>query len=92
MAKPPTRTPRQASLEPALEPAPDLSPAPNNGVHLAATSAPKSPAIIRRGRQLATRIPEELADRLDACAEGTSIPKGRLIARALDAELKSHGY
>jgi hypothetical protein len=48
--------------------------------------------VARRGKQLGARIPQDLYERLVACAESTRIPQGRLIERALDAELKTHGF
>jgi len=88
MAKPATRLPKAAET-PA--PAARVTPAPDNGVPF--TSQIASPvAIKRRGKQLGARIPDELYDRLVACAAETRIPQGRLLERALDAELKSHGF
>jgi hypothetical protein len=97
MAKPTTRLPNAApsaptSTAPGARP---LQPAPDNGIAFAdpARGALTRPvAIKRRGKQLGARIPEELYERLVACAAGTRIPQGRLIERALDVELKGHGY
>lgn len=96
MVKPSTRLPNAAApiaAAPVDLPAP-LTPAPDNGVPFAErpSEAAPSPVIKRRGTQLGARIPSELHQRLVACADSTRIPQGRLIERALDAELKSHGY
>ncbi|MBW3640556.1 MAG: ribbon-helix-helix domain-containing protein [Actinobacteria bacterium] len=91
MAKPTTRLPRAT---PAAAPAP-LRPAPDNGVPFADPergALTRPPAVKRRGKQLGARIPDDLYQRLVACAAATRIPQGRLLERALDAELKSHGY
>lgn len=55
-------------------------------------AAGRSVPIKRRGKQLGARIPDELYDRLAACATQTRIPQARLLERALDAELRSHGF
>lgn len=92
MAKlPPTRLPNSAE-QPSTALA-GIAPAPNNGVPFtqAAHSATVGP-IKRRGKQLGARIPAELHDRLVACSAHTRIPQGRLLERALNAELKSHGF
>jgi hypothetical protein len=89
MAKPATRLPKATMKTPPL---PQVTPAPDNGVPFTQQSARSPAPIKRRGKQIAVRIPEELYDRLQACMDGTLIPQGRLVARALDAELKSHGY
>jgi len=97
MPKPQTRLPQVA---PAADeaPPPPLIPAPDNGRPFAEHSAQQLPAesvpirIPRRGKQLGARIPTDLYERLVACAESTRIPQGRLIERALDAELKTHGF
>ncbi|WP_432485812.1 MULTISPECIES: ribbon-helix-helix domain-containing protein [Kineococcus] len=96
MPKPATRLPQAAP--PAPEPAPMLTPAPDNGRPFAEQPG-QQPAtgqaptrIPRRGKQLGARIPTDLYERLVACAQATRIPQGRLIERALDAELKSHGF
>jgi len=94
MPKPQTRLPQAAPA--ADEAAPPLVPAPDNGQPFAEHSAQQLPAeparIPRRGKQLGARIPTDLYERLVACAESTRIPQGRLIERALDAELKTHGF
>jgi hypothetical protein len=101
MSKPTTRMPSAtpsaapSSMSPAA--AKPLQPAPDNGIQFAdptrsALTHPPVVAIKRRGKQLGARIPEELYERLVACADGTRIPQGRLIERALDVELKGHGY
>lgn len=96
MPKPQTRLPQAA---PAADEAPlTLAPAPDNGRPFAEHSAQQLPAepaparIPRRGKQLGARIPTDLYQRLVACAESTRIPQGRLIERALDAELRTHGF
>lgn len=96
MAKPQTRLPQVASAVEETGPSPVLAPAPDNGQPFAEHSAQQLPAerarIPRRGKQLGARIPTDLYERLVACAESTRIPQGRLIERALDAELKTHGF
>ena len=92
MAKP---TPRLPRATPAAAAAPPLKPAPDNGVPFADPergALTRPTAIKRRGKQLGARIPDELYQRLAVCAAETRIPQGRLLERALDAELKSHGY
>lgn len=94
MARPAARPPRTslATVEPAAETAGSaLAPAPDNGVPYA-DRRPSSDAGGRRGRQLGHRIPEELYARLVACSDDTGVTQQRLIARALDAELKRHGH
>jgi len=95
MAKPQTRLP-QVAAQTVDEAEPKLTPAPDNGQPFAEHSAQQLPAeparIPRRGKQLGARIPTDLYERLVACAESTRIPQGRLIERALDAELKTHGF
>lgn len=94
MARPPAR-PLRTSLAPvtAVEERPGaaLPPAPDNGVPYA-DRRPSSDAGGRRGRQLGHRIPQELYARLVACSDDTGVTQQRLIARALDAELKRHGH
>lgn len=101
MPKPSARLPQAGSAAAAEAPetsaaAPAFAPAPDNGVPFGEQTpqaAPKVPTTIKRNRrQLGARIPEELYDRLVACAEGTRIPQGRLLERALDAELQRHGF
>ncbi len=89
MAKPATRLPKAEEPTPAaVKP---VTPAPTNGVPFTRQSSAPSP-IKRRGRQLGARVPDELYERLVACATSTRIPQGRLLERALDTELKTHGF
>lgn len=100
MAKPLSRQPSgpatsstRASAD--LGPAASLGPAPDNGVPFTdpQRSSPARPAPVkRRGKQLGARIPDQLHARLVACADATRIPQNRLLERALDTELRSHGY
>ncbi len=93
MAKPATRLPRATrTVEPA--PASVVAPAPDNGVPFASRPVVKNTAepIKRRGKQLGARVPDEMYDRLVACSAQTRIPQGRLLERALDVELQSHGF
>jgi len=104
MSKPSTRmpsaAPRDAAPTSGQAASRPLTPAPDNGIPFAdpdrsplGRPAPASaPAIKRRGKQLGARIPVDLYARLVACADGTRIPQGRLIERALDTELRDHGY
>jgi predicted HicB family RNase H-like nuclease len=62
-----------------------LDAAPDNGAAFGS-----KPSKQRPGRQLGQRIPEDLHQRLVACSQDTDIPMGRLIVRALEAELKRH--
>ncbi len=98
MVKPATRLPKpqQLTVSDALAegPAPtarSVTPAPTNGVPFTRQSSSAS-AIKRRGRQLGARIPDELYERVVSCAAATRIPQGRLLERALDTELKTHGF
>lgn len=96
MPKPTSRLPHAGSAQAAAAEAAPLAPAPNNGVPFGEPAQPtgqRVPAAIKRNRkQLGARIPAELYERLVACAEGTRIPQGRLLERALDAELQRHGF
>ena len=99
MPKPATRLPQVAPPAPeSTPPAPLLTPAPDNGQPFAQqpsqqpATEPAPVRIPRRGKQLGARIPTDLYERLAACAQATRIPQGRLIERALDAELKIHGF
>ena len=102
MPKPRTRLPQAVEdpatqAEPAQQVPAALAPAPDNGVPFSqqihqVPARPAPPAIKRRGKQLGLRIPDDLYQRLVACADATRIPQSRLLERALDAELKIHGF
>ncbi len=96
MPRPAARRPSTPADVPATPapPAASLAPAPDNGVPFPdrVRTAERPAPIKRRGKQLGARIPEALYERLVACADETRIPQNRLLERALDAELRSHGY
>lgn len=90
MARP---TARRAETDQPAAPAPDLQPAPDNGVPYArgagstgATSAGTGRDETSWGRKLGHRIPNDLYDDLTARSEQTGIPVGTLVTRALRAE------
>ena len=98
--RPKARAPRRGldvAPPPAPAAAPTLVPAPDSGIPYAArparaTAEPSTADKKRRGRQLGHRVPDDLYDRLVACADETGISQQRLIVRGLDEVLTSHGF
>lgn len=82
MTRPTYREPRTSLIHESVAPAPD------NGVPFGKPPRASKPA--RAGRQLGHRIPEDLYQRLVAVSEETDIPVGRLITRAIKAEVARH--
>jgi hypothetical protein len=96
MPKPPRRAPEAGSTAAAAPEASVVAPAPNNGIPFGErppSGGSRVAADVKHNRrQLGARIPEELYDRLVRCSEGECIPQGRLLERALRAELQRLGY
>ena len=85
MATPTKRSPR-TQLD-ATTPA-KVTAAPDNGVPFGGDRESKQ----RPGRQLGYRIPEDVYQRLAAASQGTDVAMGRLVLRAIEAELKRLSY
>lgn len=100
MAKPKPRTPHTA-----LPTAPDLRPAPDNGVpyvdrQVTAAAEPDAPAArsratkdsVRSYPQLGTRVPPALYERIQRCCAETGVTQAFLVQRSLELGLESRGY